>query len=298
MEADLWYSEYHADDVRFSIRVRRHLHSEKTAYQQIDFFESDTFGTFFTLDGLMMVTEKDESAYHDMITHVPFAVNPEIRRVLIIGGGDGGTAREVSRYPHVERIDMVEIDERVTRLCQQYLPVTAGALDRDPRIRLRFEDGVAFIHRAEDKSYDLILVDSTDPVGPGEGLFSRQFYMDCRRILSEDGILINQHESPYYPAYALQMRRAAARIREIFPITRVYDFHMPTYPSGHWLFGFASVTLDPVRDFKPERWSRFGLKTRYYHPGLHAASFALPAYVCDMLAPDDPNSPAEEPPHG
>ena len=126
---DLWYSEYHAPDTRFSIQVSKQLHSEQTPFQQIDFFESDTFGTFFTLDGLMMVTAKDEFMYHDMICHPAFCVNPDIRRVLIIGGGDGGSAREVSRYPQVESVDLVEIDERVVRLCQRYLPQTAAVLE-------------------------------------------------------------------------------------------------------------------------------------------------------------------------
>ena len=284
---DLWYSEYHAPDARFSIQVKRQLHSEQSPFQQIDFFESDTFGTFFTLDGLMMVTAKDEFMYHDMICHPAFCVNPDIRRVLIIGGGDGGTAREVSRYPGVERIDMVEIDERVVRLCQRFLPQTAACLERDPRIHMHFRDGLPFVAEAEPGRYDLILVDSTDPVGPGEGLFSFAFYRHCYRALSDCGILINQHESPYYPAYAREMRRSHAKIRETFPIAEVYDFHMPTYPSGHWLFGFASRRLHPLRDARPADWLAVGLKTRYYNPDLHRASFALPTYVREALEESD-----------
>ncbi len=284
---DLWYTEYHTEDVRFSIRVTEQLHSEQSPFQKIDFFRSETFGTFFTLDGLMMVTEKDEFVYHDMIVHPAFATNPEIRNVLIIGGGDGGTAREVSRYPGVERIDMVEIDERVVRLCQQYLPQTASALESDPRIHLFFEDGLEFVRRTPDGTYDLILVDSTDPVGPGEGLFTYNFYENCHRALNDRGILINQHESPYYESYAREMKRAHEKIRKTFPVNRIYDFHIPTYPSGHWLFGFASKALDPVEDFQPEAWQAIGLKTRYYNTGLHLASFALPTSVQEMLKEDE-----------
>jgi spermidine synthase len=280
---DLWYTEYHADDVRFSIKVNEHLYSEQTPFQRIDFFDSDTFGTFFTLDGLMMVTQKDEFAYHDMICHTPFAVNPDIRRVLIIGGGDGGTAREVCRYKAVEQVDMVEIDERVVRLCQQYLPQTAGIFEKDSRLNLYFEDGLEFVRRADEGSYDLILVDSTDPVGPGEGLFTTEFYTNCYRALSENGILINQHESPYYDHYAHEMLRAHHKIIKSFPIASVYEFHIPTYPSGHWLFGFASKKLDPIKDFKPEQWNALGLNTRYYNTDLHTASFALPTYVREKL---------------
>lgn len=284
---DLWYSEYHTDDVRFSIGVTRHLHSEQSPFQQIDFFRSETFGTFFTLDGLMMVTEKDEFAYHDMIVHPAFATNPDIRRVLIIGGGDGGTAREVSRYPGVERIDMVEIDERVVRLCQQYLPQTAARLDEDERIHLYFEDGLAFVRQAPAESYDLILVDSTDPVGPGEGLFTVDFYDSCHRALKDNGILINQHESPYYEHYAREMKRAHQKIAKTFPVVRIYEFHAPTYPSGHWLFGFASKRLDPLADARLDDWQALGLDTRYYNAGLHRASFALPTYVQEMLRDDE-----------
>lgn len=280
---DLWYSEYHAKDVRFGIKVKRHIHSEKTPLQQIDFFESETFGVFFTLDGLMMVTEKDEFAYHDMIVHPAFAVNPDIKNVLIIGGGDGGTAREVARYAGVSRIDMVEIDRRVVELCREYLPQTASALDTDSRIRLYFEDGLAFVKNAPEGSYDLILVDSTDPIGPGEGLFTTEFYHNCNRALNAAGILVNQHESPYYTEYAKEMKRSHDKITKTFPIAEIYEFHMPTYPSGHWLFGFASKALHPVRDLKAGAWESLGLKTRYYNTELHRGAFALPTYVKELL---------------
>ena len=133
---DLWYSESLAEDAKFSIRVKEHIYSEQTPFQKIDFFKTDTFGTFFTLDGLIMATEKDEYIYHEMITHVPMAVNPNIKKVLIIGGGDGGTAREILRYASIEKVDMIEIDERVVRLCQKYMPVTACKLDNDPRLHM------------------------------------------------------------------------------------------------------------------------------------------------------------------
>ncbi|XMB85804.1 polyamine aminopropyltransferase [Mycoplasmatota bacterium WC44] len=280
---DLWYTENWTEDCKFSIKVKKHLHSEETPFQTIDFFESDTFGTFFTLDGLMMVNEKDEFVYHDMISHIPLAVNPNIKKVLIIGGGDGGTAREVSRYKHIEKIDMVEIDERVVRLSQEYLPITANKLDDDERINLYFEDGLAFVKNAESKSYDLILVDSTDPIGPGEGLFTFDFYNNCYRALSEDGILINQHESPYFDDYAHEMKRSHSKIKETFPIAKVYQFHQPTYPSGHWLFGFASKKLDPIMDHRPEVWEEFMLKTKYYNSDLHKACFSLPTFVKEKL---------------
>lgn len=278
---ELWYTEKHTDTVDFSIKVQEHLYTAKSPFQQIDFFKSEEFGVFFTLDGLMMVNEKDEFIYHDMITHVAMATNPNIKRVLVIGGGDGGTVRELTRYSSIERIDMVEIDEMVVRACEKYLPITANQL-KDERVSLYFEDGLKFIHGKE-KAYDLILVDSTDPIGPGEGLFSEAFYKDCFKALSDEGILVNQHESPYYSNYAKEMKRSHKKIEKIFPISKVYQFHMPTYPSGHWLFGFASKALNPIEDFKPEQWKAFGIKTKYYNTDLHKGAFALPTYVNEML---------------
>jgi spermidine synthase len=235
-----------------------------------------------SIEGYQMTQEQKERMIM-VRSHPAFATNPEIKNVLIIGGGDGGTAREVSRYSTVEKIDMVEIDERVVRLCMQYLPQTSCVLEKDMRINLFFEDGVKFVKNARDGSYDLILVDSTDPIGPGEGLFTSEFYKDCYRILTENGILINQHESPYYDNDTREMRKAHWKIKNIFPIAKVYEFHIPTYPSGHWLFGFASKSLDPVDDFKPEEWKKFNLKTKYYNIELHKASFALPTYVKELL---------------
>src|SRR5690606_37072663 len=161
---ELWFNEKNTDTCNLSIKIKRHLHSETTPYQQIDFFESYDFGVFFTLDGAIMVNEKDEFIYHEMIVHVPMAVNPHIKKVLVIGGGDGGTVRELTRYDSIESIHMVEIDERVVRLCQKYLPLTSSKLD-DERVTLFFEDGVNFV-KDKKNIYDLIIVDSTDPVGP------------------------------------------------------------------------------------------------------------------------------------
>jgi spermidine synthase len=231
----------------------------------------------------MMVNEKDEFVYHEMITHVAMATNPNIKNVLIIGGGDGGTAREIGRYKHIENIDMVEIDERVVRLCQEYLPYTAAHLENDKRINLHFEDGFQFVVDTPDKKYDLVLVDSTDPIGPGEGLFTREFYSNCYRILTDDGILINQHESPYYDFHVHGMKRAHLRINELFPIVQVYQYHMPTYPSGHWLFGFASKKYDALKDQNKDWWESLNLTTQYYNSDIHRGAFALPNFVKNKM---------------
>ena len=278
---ELWYTEQQTDEVRFSIKVKQHLYTGKSEFQDVDVFESEEFGKFLTLDGLMMVTEKDEFIYHDMITHVAMATNPSIKKVLVIGGGDGGTVRELTRYSHIEKIDMVEIDKLVVDVSREYLPITASKLD-DPRVSLYFEDGIRFV--ADTKEiYDLILVDSTDPIGPGEGLFTTEFYQNCFNILSDNGILVNQSESPYYDQFSHEMKRAHKKIKNIFPISKVYQFHMPTYPSGHWLFGFSSKLYHPIKDIRKKEWNDLNLKTKYYNIKLHKGSFALPNYVKKIL---------------
>jgi len=276
-----WFTEKWAPDVHFSIQIRENIHQEKTTFQQIAFYNSKTFGKFFTLDGIMMANEKDEFIYHEMIVHTPLSVHPEIERVLVIGGGDGGSVRELTKYPQIKKIDMVEIDERVVRLCQIYLPQTASKLI-DPRVSLYFEDGLAYVQNTK-QQYDLIIVDSTDPIGPGEGLFTKAFYENCYRILTEEGILINQHESPYFDKEALEMQRAHKKIKTLFPIAEVYQAFIPTYPSGHWLFGFASKKYHPIHDFKQATIETLLEETKYYNKDVHVGSFALPNYVKKQL---------------
>ena len=279
---ELWYTEEHTPEARFSIKVQEQLYSGQSEFQKIDVFKSNEFGTFFTLDGLMMLTEKDEFIYHDMIVHTAMATNPNIKNVLVIGAGDGGTVRELTRYAGIENIDMVEIDKLVVDVCKKYIPQTASKLD-EKRVNLYFEDGLKFVRGVENK-YDLIIVDSTDPFGPGEGLFTKEFYGNCYKALNEEGILVNQHECPYYEEYAKNMKRAHKRIKESFPICRVYQAHIPTYPSGHWLFGFASKKHDPLNNPIVEEWNKLGLETKYYNTEIHSGAFALPNYVKKMLA--------------
>ncbi len=278
---ELWFTEKHTENVKLSIQVDRQLYSSQSEFQRIDIFSSKEFGRFLTLDGYMMLTQKDEFIYHEMMVHVPMAVHPKVRKVLVIGGGDGGTARELIRYPAIEQIDVVEIDEEVVSACRTHLPQTACGFD-DERVRLYYEDGLKYVRRYED-AYDLILVDSTDPFGPGEGLFTKEFYGNCYKALKADGIMVNQHESPFYPNDAVAMQRAHKRIVDSFPISKVYQAHIPTYPSGHWLFGFASKRYHPLADQDADRWKALGIQTRYYNEQLHKGAFALPNYVEEML---------------
>ncbi len=279
---ELWYTEHHTDDVKLSIRVDRQLASYKSEFQRIDIFDSEEFGKILTLDGYLMVTEKDEYIYHEMITHIPMATNPEIKNILVVGGGDGGTVRELTRYKSIQKIDMVEIDEMVVRLCKEHIPSIACSLD-DERVTIYYEDGVRFVRNTDDQKYDLIIVDSTDPFGVGEGLFTKEFYGNCYRSLTDDGILVNQHESTFYDSYANSMKRAHSRIKEFFSTALVYQAHIPTYPSGHWLFGFASKKFDPRLDLHEEWWNSLGLVTKYYNTTLHTGCFAIPNNVRNEL---------------
>ena len=280
---ELWFTENYSDGARFSIRIDAQVYAHKSRFQQIDLYDTPEFGRVLVLDGCVMLTEKDEIIYHEMIVHPAMTVHPDIKRVLVIGGGDGGCVRELLQYDTIESIDLCEIDREVIEACRRYLPQTASRLD-DTRVELHIADGLKFVRRQKN-AYDLIIVDSTDPFGPGEGLFTREFYGNCYGALTENGILINQHESPYYRGDALAMQRAHRQLLAVFPMAMVYQVHIPTYPSGHWLFGFASKNpeCDPCV-FDEEHWNSLGLKTRYYNTALHKGSFALPNYVKDLLS--------------
>ena len=278
---ELWYTDQHTDDVRFSMKASVQVASKKSAVQQIDILDTPAYGRVLVLDGGLMTTEKDEFIYHEMITHVPMAVNPGVRNVLVIGGGDGGTVRELVKYRTIESIDLVEVDKDVVLLCKKYLPFTSCKL-KDRRVSVWFEEGLRYV-RGKKAEYDLIIIDSSDPYGPAEGLFTREFYGTCFKALRDGGILINQHESPFYAAHQRSVRDAHKHIAVEFPISTVYQCHIPSYPSGHWLFGFASKKYHPISDLDDARWNRLGIKTRYYNTDLHRGAFALPNYVKELL---------------
>jgi spermidine synthase len=276
-----WYFEKHDAHTKFGMAYKTHIISEESDYQQIDFYDTYDFGIIFTLDGILMLTQRDEFIYHEMLIHPAMAVNPDIRRILMIGGGDGCGVRELLRYPDIKHIDIAEIDGKVVDLCKKHLPGTAEAL-ADPRVHVHICDGVEFVKKAE-TAYDLIIVDSTDPIGVGAGLFSSDFYKNCLDALVSDGILINQHESPFYSGDAHEMVRTHQKLKKIFPVCMVYQFHMPTYASGHWLFGFSSKKMHPLLDIQTKKWNAFQIPTRYYNNALHHGCFALPNYVLKLL---------------
>lgn len=274
---ELWYSEQHTDNAKISFKVKQHLFHDQSDFQTVDVLDTYEYGRLMTLDGLVMVTEKDEFIYHDMIVHPAMAVHPNPKRVLVIGGGDGGTVRELVRYPSIEAIDMVEIDKMVCNVAKDFFPSISSALNH-PKVNLCYEDGVKWVADKSDY-YDIILIDSTDPIGPGEGLFTTEFYSNCHRALTAEGILVNQNETPIYDAFFEVGISSNIKLNKMFPIVKVYQAVIPTYPGGYWLFNFASKAKDPLVDFNPKAWRELALATKYYNPQLHLGAFALPTYV-------------------
>ena len=278
---DIWFSQMDTDNVKTSIRVDKQLFSAQSEYQRIDVFQSQEFGKMIVLDGEIIFSEADEFIYNEMVVHVPMAVHPDVKDVLVVGGGDGGVVRELIKYDAIEKIDVVEPDPLLVEVCRKYIPEIAGSLN-DDRVTIYHEDGVRFI-RSKGDAYDLIIIDSPNPFGAGEGLFTKEFYGNCYNALHEDGVMINQNESPFYMEEAFQCQRMHRRILETFPICRVYQAHIPSYPSGHWLFGFASKKYHPLDDLDKVGWKLKGIHTKYYEPRLHAGVFALPVYVEELL---------------
>lgn len=282
---NFWFTEMHTDNVKFSIRVDNQLFTGSSDFQRIDVFESSEFGRFLTSDGTVIFSEQDEFIYDEMIVHVPMAVHPNVKTVLVIGGGDGGVARELSYYDEIERIDVVEPDELFVDVCRRFFPDNACGLD-DERVVLHFRDGLRFL-RGKVNEYDLIINDSTDPLGHTAGLFTKEFYGSCYRALKEDGIMVYQHGSPFYDEDEDSCRTMHRKAFRSFPISRVYQAHIPTCAAGYWLFGFASKKYHPLNDFDAARWNARGIKTWYYTSNLHTGAFMLPRYVEDLLEEEE-----------
>lgn len=266
-----------------SFEVESVLYSGQSRFQKIEVLQTKGFGRMLLLDGMVMLCERDEFIYHEMIAHVPLFTHPHPRAVLVIGGGDGGTVRECLRHPAVQRVDLVEIDEMVTRVCLQYFPALASPL-LAKRVQIHFRDGVEFVQQTGQR-YDAILIDSTDPVSVGEGLFTAEFYQNCRKILNPGGVLVTQSESPAWQQQNL--RNISRKLRAVFPKVYYYQAHIPTYPSGHWLFGLASEVYHPQRDFHAARCREYNLAFRYYNEEIHAGAFALPGFVKELLGGTD-----------
>jgi spermidine synthase len=278
-----WFEEALHPGLTQRLSMDRILFQEKTNLQDLVIFENRVFGRVLALDGVVQTTEGDEFIYHEMLSHVPILAHGAASRVLIIGGGDGGMAREVLKQPSIEEVTMVEIDPSVVALCQAHLPsISAGAFD-NPRLNLVIGNGAKFVEETELR-WDVIIIDSTDPLGPGEVLFSERFYKGCKRCLNPGGILVTQNGVPYMQGD--EVRNSFQRLTPYFQDVWFYVASVPTYQGGHMAFGWGTdatghraTTIDDVR----ERFKAAGFETRYYTPEVHVASFALPANILTLL---------------
>ena len=255
------------------------LFSGVSDFQKVEIVDTKGHGRMLLNDDLVMLSERDEFAYHDMITHVPLFVHPNPEKVLVIGGGDGGTAREVLRHPAVKKCVMVEIDEMVVEASREFLPVTSGELN-NPRLELLIQDGVKYMKESTE-TFDVIIIDSTDPIGPATPLFGEEFYRDVAARLSDNGVVVAQGESPWYET--TMQKKLLTVVKDIFPVRSYYNFSNLTYPGGLWSFMYASKGLHPLKDFDAPKVAASGLKFRYYNEGIHQAAFSLPQFMKDNL---------------
>lgn len=276
----MWIEEDYKEGLNFRLKLKERLFKGKSEFQEVEVAESTHHGRVLLNDGCFMLSERDEAIYHEMMAHVPLFVHPDAKSVLIIGGGDGGTAREVLRHKTVERCVMVEIDPLVVEVCKKFIPKTAGALS-DPRLELRLEDGVAYMADSKE-TFDVVLIDSTDPVGPAQPLFGMNFYRNVFARLKVDGVVVAQGESAFYES---KMQAKLAEITSsMFQFVSPFNFSNMTYPGGLWSFLWASKTLHPLRGFRPERFKQSGLKMFYYNENIHQAAFALPSFQSRNLS--------------
>ncbi|MBT8419940.1 MAG: polyamine aminopropyltransferase [Gammaproteobacteria bacterium] len=274
---NMWFTEFNKEGVGLTLKVSRVLHSAVSDFQRIDVIETEEFGKALVLYGSIMITEKDEFVYHEMISHVALHVHPKPSNVLIIGGGDGGTLREVLKHQRVQSAQMVEIDPEVVEVSKRFFPAVASGFG-DPRAKVIHDDGARFVANTQEK-FDLILSDSSDPVGPAQVLFQQTFYQDAFNVLNDDGIFVAQTESPAF--HADNVRKIYKNLSAVFPTVMMYLAHIPTYPGSLWSFAFCSKRYHPLEDFRPEYGNITGLD--YYNADIHRGAFALPNYVKALL---------------
>jgi len=272
-----WFTEICAEaGSAFSLKLRKKRHSEQTPYQLIEIWETTDFGLLMTIDGFVMLTGRDNFLYHEMMSHPALFTHPDPKRVVIIGGGDCGTLQQVLKHPGVEQVLQVDIDERVTRLSEQFFPELCSA-NNDPRAELRFDDGIQWMKAAAPSSVDLVIVDSTDPIGPAKGLFSEAFYRDCYRALGTDGLIVQQSESPllHYERIIRPMHQAMRAAG--FSDSLSLHFPQPVYPSGWWTATLGGK--QPVDHFRETDARAKPFATRYYNAAIHRAALAQPEFM-------------------
>jgi len=273
-----WFTEKSEEfGLAFSLSIKEKLHSEQSKFQKIEIYETKTFGTLMVIDGFIMLSDRDNFIYHEMMSHVPIMGHCAPRDIAIIGGGDCGTLKETLKHASVQSVIQVDIDERVTRLSEQFFPQLCEA-NTDARAKLAFEDGIKWIAQAEEQSLDIIIVDSTDPVGPAVGLFQDAFYSNCFRALRNDGVIIQQSGSPLLDTDLIKsIRKVSSEVG--FKAVQTISFPVCVYPSGWWSATIA-YKEQPSTNLRPKLLeSDFDLDTQYYNKEIHQLSFAIPRYL-------------------
>lgn len=280
----LQYNEFYQGNTGLTVGINKMLFSEQTEYQLVEVYETDAWGNLMTIDGMVMLAEKDEFVYHEMLAHPVMFAHPNPEKVLIIGGGDGGTAREVLKHPSVKQVDLVEIDEAVVRASKEFLH-EVGAWE-DDRLNVLFEDGIAFVKSAE-AQYDVVIIDGSDPVGPAEGLFEKDFFQFCYGALKQDGVLSAQTESPWVETYHKSIKKVFDALSEVFDESDMYLGYIPLYPAGMWSFAYASkgikVQSEVVLTRIENRINEFRDTLKYYNKSVHQGAFALPNFVAEII---------------
>lgn len=273
---DLWYTEFHTPNAGLKLKVKETLFVGRSDYQTIEVLDTYEYGRVLLLDGLVMTSDRDEYVYHEMITHPALYLHPNPQDVLIIGGGDGGVVREVVKHGGVKRVVLCEIDRLVIETCERFFPHIASELKGNDRVSVVVDDGIRYMS-GHTSAFDILIVDSTDPIGPAEGLFRADFYKKCLAALRPDGILIAQSESPFYSINIIKEMRN--NLNEAgFPVINFYIGFIPTYPSGLWSWVMASKKYDPLKDFDQIRFSAHRINTKYFTDEIYRASFMLPAF--------------------
>ncbi|MBE0404161.1 polyamine aminopropyltransferase [Halomonas citrativorans] len=275
---DQWFTEvFDSHGSAFSLKISEKLLDVQSEYQHLEVYATETYGNLMVLDGCVMLTDRDNFLYHEMIAHPALFTHPAPKRVVIIGGGDCGTLKEVLRHPGVEKVTQIDIDEEVTKAAERFFPALVGAND-DPRAELLFADGVKWVDDAADESIDVLIIDSTDPVGPAEGLFKTDFLKRCHRILKADGVMVQQSESPLYHSGSI-IRELRHDMREAgFASVATLPFPQPVYPSGWWSVTLAGKGTN-VESFREEAAASHEMPLQYYTVDAHRGALALPPFM-------------------
>lgn len=277
-----WFTGTFSPNAGLTLKIKAALYSGRSRYQQIDVLDSYDYGRILVLDDCIMFTERDEFIYHESLAHIPLFSHPEPRDVLVIGGGDGGTVREIAKHDGVSRIDLVEIDGEVIQVCRRFFPTISCGLENE-KVNITITDGIKFVKERK-AEYDCILIDSTDPVGIAKDLVSVDFYKDCAEALKEKGLIVAQIGSPFY--IPEQIKNIFGRVKRIFPVSRFFSIPVPGYSNFDWGFVYGAKSFDPAKDFQTQRYEQTNLATKYYNADIHQRAFLLPNFVQQLFLSD------------